>query len=741
MPDIQTGTYYPTHGVSEEDKIKPLEVTTFTITEEAEEAPPVPMHKKSKKAQDNPYEIVLEPIKPFYSNAVSTPWGGKLHFEVMYPAYSSPYDVMCSSQNWVQAYIGHSSLALLEDRAKMADANCTALRSVPSVMPKACADACRTNVKVLNAYLRHTGAKAEFYVTKDMEYGLRKTKEFTKPEPRVVKTQKVQGFMMMSKSHPGGLAYSAGKVTFPHSDVILNHAELKQHELAGFPYFARPCPIKPRHGFVDSRVVRNMGDVSDLFKEARKEDPKAELMLMPLLRGRYSAVVTPAGIAIGRGHDGATSGEDASFLPCPVGKLAFTQEALKWPPSKLESAGVLREPYIEIVEDNGGLAIVQLRDGPTQIASLNYLPNKVKVKCILLRPNDTGEKNTLLGWEKSVKWAKDNFKPSEIVFHNKHGSLCDHYSIHAIEAGIGVVTDATTDVHDGAILEQDKGLKVSRSKGDLYRAAGYLAGALLTKQGWLDDYLTNWSKTKHEQTDEELDQQWFAERLPTLYTAVSISHMAAHWSLSGRQAVLWAYAAAAIFEYAAAACIGELRHFNTNGPGSDSNDESKPSESKPSASDFDRLFAVGASGKSCHRDAAYSTAVDLEFSETLDALKLAVKDFRTGGWSSSYGGKAWATCTEYAIALGVAIAQFTQTPSRANWGACLNAMNTVVHVSHNGGKMLTKWITKDAMGNIAAWPISGILNPFAFGVASGYTHIPLSSEDRSTFLQQIKETK
>src|SRR5207237_6510131 len=82
--------------------------------------------------------------------------------------------------------------------------------------------------------------------------------------------------------------------------------------------FARPCPVRPRHGFVDSRKVKAFDpDVINLLKESWAEDPDAELLLTPYIPAEFSGVWRPGLLVLGPGHDGATSGHSSIAVPLP----------------------------------------------------------------------------------------------------------------------------------------------------------------------------------------------------------------------------------------------------------------------------------------------------------------------------------------------------------------------------------------------------------------------------------------
>src|SRR5882757_8204135 len=97
-------------------------------------------------------------------------------------------------------------------------------------------------------------------------------------------------------------------------------------------HFARPCPKRPRHGFVDSRVVKSVEELKGVVRETLKEDPEGEVMVMKFIPSRLNVVWTPSMLTVGKGHDGATCGKDTINIPLS-GKNPL-------PPSLLSEAGI-----------------------------------------------------------------------------------------------------------------------------------------------------------------------------------------------------------------------------------------------------------------------------------------------------------------------------------------------------------------------------------------------------------------
>lgn len=208
-----------------------------------------------------------------------------------------------------------------------------------------------------------------------------------------------------------------------------------------YPRFARPCPLVPRHGFVDSRVVHNASELQALATETLADDSQAEIALMSYIESNFNAIVQPGRLTVGPGHDGATAGNDAvTIMLRGDGGLIIDSVLVK-------SAGVKNSPYFEVVYSNGSKYdkvnqpyVVQLRDGPVLPSSIDYVPVDTLVKQVI---KVNGE--DLLAWEKVIK---DNRGTDGLVIWHPGGAMSSHYSIHAVVAKIPVLISFEPKVGD-----------------------------------------------------------------------------------------------------------------------------------------------------------------------------------------------------------------------------------------------------------------------------------------------------
>lgn len=254
------------------------------------------------------------------------------------------------------------------------------------------------------------------------------------PVTKTAQTQKAKGIIHIASN-------SGGMKTLPY-DILTGTPETDEKALEKFfskfsEVFARPCPVTPRHGFVESRVIKTKDEVTTLFQEVRKVDEKGELVVMKPLQAKYNFVITPTSITVGKGHDGATAGTKTRTFPLMgswVSKFG-----------KPENAGIHSPdvPYLEAVSDGEHAYVVQMRGGPNAPRQRDYVPEKVTVTKIIKASGD------LLQWEKKMQEAKGQI--GTVVDHSG-GSLTTHYGVHAMLNGVPCITSRPVVV--GETLEQ-----------------------------------------------------------------------------------------------------------------------------------------------------------------------------------------------------------------------------------------------------------------------------------------------
>lgn len=229
------------------------------------------------------------------------------------------------------------------------------------------------------------------------------------------RTQKARGIAAL---HYAAAELAPDISTVGYARIVQNTDQLEAaiQGITTWPKFARPCPVTPRHGFVESRPVQSPEELRAVWKETLDADPQGELVIMPVIRADASAVITESSISVGLGNDGATSGHDSVLFP-----VRHIRNLDCKPIRDVISGSV----FAEVVSALGALwqthYLVQLRDGPQQSGHIgDWIPADVTVTDVLPAEGD------LLEFEKATKQA-----PPGTVVYSPGGNLLSHYSIHA----------------------------------------------------------------------------------------------------------------------------------------------------------------------------------------------------------------------------------------------------------------------------------------------------------------------
>lgn len=280
---------------------------------------------------------------------------------------------------------------------------------------------------------------------------------------------------------------------YHHLIQDFNHIGVYAHRSGG-KFFARPCPITPKHGFVESRLVSSYEEIVSLFKETLAEDPNGELLLGPAFHNiSFNAIYTETGcLSIGPGNDGATGGKGS--VQFPVSPIVIKDEVKA-------TAGIGKDDvaYLEIVY--GSLTksrytsphLVQMRGGPAiNAVDSDYIPEQITVTNVIV-PNEN-----LLIWAKQV----ESISPGTVVWGAGH-TLSSHAAVHCIihkipfitshEPAVGEVISPSNNVEQKALstLAFKQGI-MSGLKSDLsqhYGKAQLLAFSLSILHNWA--YLRN----------------------------------------------------------------------------------------------------------------------------------------------------------------------------------------------------------------------------------------------------------
>lgn len=246
-------------------------------------------------------------------------------------------------------------------------------------------------------------------------------------------TQKAKGIMVLhEKSARVERDLQVGilnTVAYKAATIIKQADELRLYATSGTKIFARPCPVLPRPGFVDSRIVGTMAELVMVAEETYEEDKEGEVMLCDFIKASFNVTLVPNVMTTGPGHDGATSGGDVVVVPV-VGVGQILGDEI------MRLAGVIEAPHFEAVFLDCELPVItQLRDGPCIPTTVDFIPRDTVVKHVIR----LGQYTPLLAWQKIIEVAD-----SGTVVYNALGvGLSSHYGVHCIMKGVPFIGSHT----------------------------------------------------------------------------------------------------------------------------------------------------------------------------------------------------------------------------------------------------------------------------------------------------------
>ena len=454
-------------------------------------------------------------------------------------------------------------------------------------------------------------------------------------------TQKAKGILTLQSA--GVLDESMAHVSKGLGESVIGVAVL-----GGYPVFARPCPITPRHGFVDSRVVKSEDELAQVWLEALAADPQAEMVLMPWIPATHSMVWRPGLLSVGPGHDGATAGHDSITITLEPGYSKFWKGLAVQAGCNLETS----TPFLEAVaSDKLPSVVTQIRAGDNKPAptepNWNPYPGMIIGGVVPIDPAHKSDPGAMLAWETNAK----TLCPGVHVVWNPGGNLGDHWSVHARLAGISVIT--TFMPVTGQTLPAMGELPVPLNPQAI--VWGYLGG--LIAPSLLPDVARQ--------------------------RAVACALLGSHHGLrmGGEMGVHLGASVAVMLRLAQAACWGECRHKD-GGKGvplpKGQPHVGKLSRQQVFAGILDN-WAVGRLGM-------------------LDKGKL----FLQGNWSGGYGGPAWAACAGATNDLDATMLTLMANPTEQGAKQVVATLTNVVNLAHNNGWWLNKFTKSDDMYNLAA---------------------------------------
>jgi hypothetical protein len=372
---------------------------------------------------------------------------------------------------------------------------------------------CSSCLIILKASLKNTPpTQSRSNVSKDTEELLPTMNNLLRP-----KTQKAKGIKAVYKNR---------KRIFSVKDKPPTITALREH-LGSIPIFARPCPILPRHGFVDSRVVANTQEIKDLFKETYEADPEAEIVFSEYYDCIASATLTPNLLSIGKGNAGSTEGVDS--ISIPVSPIISKNDFFS------VEAGITSAPYYEAIFTKDFLRgadystnleavkLVQLRDGPKtekNTVTDRWVPRTITVNNIVKAEGD------LLKWE---AWCKENKDTNDTAVYHPGGNLISHYAAHCKLNRIPILIDKEPKL--GRELQ-----KTVAKIGEFNRTQFF--------QGLNSSF--------------EHDLETYEERNLAIYFILFCCHHSTE--LTGKNTYLLGKAIGFLLRLGAMACFGESRH-------------------------------------------------------------------------------------------------------------------------------------------------------------------------------------
>ena len=408
-----------------------------------------------------------------------------------------------------------------------------------------------------------------------------------------------------------------------------------------FPVFARPCPLNPRHGFVDSTICLNSEELNKVSALTLQAESDAEILVTKPVDAAYNAIINGGVITFAAGNDGATAGKGVNYFYISSDPLSDLLE--------LSEKKVIAEnetPFYEFVFEKNPynpVNLVQVRSAPKTPRVKDFVPAPVVVKNILKAEGD------LLEWEALLKTVD----PTTTIIDHTDGSLSSHYAIHAIVNNIPIFTTYLPPV-GSTVQPTVENTEVNEADVMAFRrafAAGFNCGKSVLSDSEYQGYNHN-----------ALMGNVIRLGLTTLHNYSSFS-FSKDYGAFGMIMGLFCRAAFAI-------SMGETRYNR------------KRINEKYNGTSFAKYYTeMSSSG----RGDCYSYMYNLSSVEAQKAIYTVYHIFDRMKWDSSYGGKKWAACTKSAVEL------FNAAIS-GDIKKVVELLNVVINENHNGGRYLNKVI-------------------------------------------------
>lgn len=435
--------------------------------------------------------------------------------------------------------------------------------------------------------------------------------------------------------------------------------------------FVRPCPTTPRHGFVDSRIVKSADEFSKLAWETYSMDENAEIVIMPYISADSNMILTPSGITFGHGHDGATSGKQALTLPV----ASNLSKRLGANLLKLSGVGENEDPYIELVTTWGpGYSsskanidnfVTQLRAGP-RINGLSddYVPQDMEISDIV----EIEDGHDLVAWETE---ARELAEQEGVVVYHPGGALSSHFGVHCVINKLPYITSKQPVV----------GGKLKRTD----------------QESWVEqDYVevAKWIR-RYDSIGAPVDPKEVA------LMGIGALHALSSFLLNRNRLTprVLGMALAWMPRVFAALTLGECRHTSCIYKW-DILEGVQPFP-KGHMAHVDSYWGLS-------RDQVYKSAMDSNLREVGEILAWTHVVHDLGQWSGGYGGEAWRKCAEASINFHEDITRFLRNPGEERALQLFNTFNTTMNQAHNGGWWLNKIMTKEHADLVSDTPCIGL---------------------------------
>lgn len=295
------------------------------------------------------------------------------------------------------------------------------------------------------------------------------------------------------------------------------------------PFFARPCPAHPRHGFVDSITVSTNAELRQLWHNAKYEDDCAEMIIGPGIKDvSYNSVYVENGLlSVGSGNDGATGGNDSiSFSVAPTEfKNNIKQD------SDISEDDML---FIESIFGNNNWNIVQARGGPKiDGSSVDFIPKDTTIKKVITPSSD------LIKWESEMINAR--YSPGTVVYGEGH-TMASHAAIHAVINTIPFITSFKPKV--GGKLKKSKLSEATKLNREEFKRGVYTADKIMSQ--------ISFSK--------KVEPDMFR----MFYYAISVLHNWVYIRGSNHASWILGSASQLLLRICVSLCYGEYRHSKMN---------------------------------------------------------------------------------------------------------------------------------------------------------------------------------